>query len=753
MRAICQLASLVALQFGLLTGLSYADPESRTGGDAPSFDHDVMPVLSRVGCNLGTCHGNLNGKGDLRLSLRGQDPWQDYLALTQELGARRLNRQEPASSLMLLKPTAAVPHQGGQRLVVGSHEYQILADWIRAGAPGPDPDAARVRQLLIEPSGLVVRRGDQAIPLTVVAVFDDGQQRDVTSLCSYEASNYVASVTPDGQIRRLKPGESSIAVRYLDQQRSIRVAFVPETADRAAGDERAMPEAARHWIDQAIVAKQQALGLPRGEIASDAVFVRRAFLDTLGQLPTADESRAFGEDPDAEKRVKLIDQLLARPEFADHWAMKWSDLLRNEEKLLDATGVERFHDWIRDAIAQNIGIDRFVAELVTGKGSTYENPPANFYRALRDPLERGEAAARLFLGVRLQCAKCHNHPFDHWTQDDYYDWAAVFARIDYEIVENNRKDKFDQQEFVGEQRVVENAELHVTNPRTGQHASPRFLVAETRRLDPQRDRLQQLADWLTGPDNRAFAQAQANRIWYHLFGRGLVEPLDDFRVTNPASHPELLDRLAEELVASHFDLKHLVRQIMLSRTYQAAPLEDDQNLLAAENYGGIAPRRLTAEQLLDAQCQVLGVNAQFNGYQTGTHAVALAGVQRIRPREKSPSDDDRFLTLFGKPPRLMNCECERSDDTTLAQAFNLMNGPGLQQRLRTPENRLGQWLDRGLPGRQVVDELFWTALGRAPSAVELEAATEYLERSDDRRAALEDLAWAILNAKEFLFRR
>lgn len=759
-------AATALLLGSVLTSIATArEPREHTSASAPSFDHEVMAVLSRVGCNLGTCHGNLNGKGDLRLSLRGQDPWQDYLALTHELGGRRLNRQMPEQSLMLLKPTSEVPHLGGQRLLPGSDEYRILLDWIRAGAPGPAAEIAQLRDLVVHPVGLVVRTPEQIVQLQVMAHFDDGSQRDVTQLSSFETSNYVAVVTPEGELRAQKPGELSVAVRYLNQQRSVRVAFVSQPGNAQppgdgdwAQEQRSTrgltPEGqTAHWIDQFIRAKQQALGLPATQQADDATFLRRAYLDTLGQLPTADEARSFAKDPDPAKRIKLIDHLLARPEYADHWALKWSDLLRNEEKLLDAEGVKHFHAWIREAFAQNMGLDVFVRSLVTGQGSTYEHPPANFYRALRDPQTRGEAAARLFLGIRLQCAQCHNHPFDHWTQDDYYDWASVFARIDYEIIENNRKDKFDKQEFVGDQRVFQKDEGEVRNPRTGADATPRFLSAETRRLRPETDRLEQLAQWLTAPDNRAFAEAQTNRIWYHLLGRGLVNPLDDFRVTNPASHPELLAALSQEFIASGFDVKHLVREIMLSQTYQAMPLQDDTDTLAADNYVGREPKRLTAEQLLDAQCQVLNVATHFNGYPTGTRAREVAGVQRVRPREQAPSDDDRFLTLFGKPPRLMNCECERAEDTTLSQAFNLINGPGLQRRLGDPDNRLGSWIAQNRSDEEMVNELFWTALGRAPREREQQAALAHLRDHANRRAALEDLAWAVLNAKEFLFRQ
>jgi hypothetical protein len=437
----------------------------------------------------------------------------------------------------------------------------------------------------------------------------------------------------------------------------------------------------------------------------------------------------------------------------DLWALKWSDLLRNEEKLLDTQGVATFHRWIRHCLAEDMPLDEFVRQLVASRGSTYKSPPANYYRALRDPLSRGETTARLFLGVRLECAKCHNHPFDVWTQDDYYSWAGNFARIDYEIVENNRKDQYDKHEFVGEQIVVLKDEGEVTNARTGATAAPRLLGDQVVATDGQPDRLTQLAAWLTAPQNKHFARAQVNRIWFHLMGRGLVEPIDDFRVTNPASHPELLEALADELIASGYDLRHMLRLIATSRAYQAATLADDQQLMAVENYAGVAPRRLAAEQLLDSQCQVLGVVASFAGYPAGTHATQLAGAQLTKTRDRTPSEDDRFLSLFGKPPRLMSCECERTSDTTLSQAFYLISGAALQQRIEHPGSRLQAWLRAGTSDEQLVQQLFWTALTRQPSEQEMSACRHHLQAAPSRLQALQDLAWAVLNAKEFLFRR
>jgi hypothetical protein len=602
--------------------------------------------------------------------------------------------------------------------------------------------------LVVQPERTIAQADRSQVQLQVTAEFADGSQRDVTQLAHFEVSNFVATVSPAGLVTRVTSGESTVVVRYLNQQMGVPVVFVPPQT----GGEWTAPRPMQ-VVDAQVQRKLQELGISAQPPVSDHLFVRRVYLDLLGRLPTSERTRRFVADARVDKRTRLIDELLARPEFAEQWALKWSDLLRNEEKLLDARGVEVFHNWIRDAFAQGMPLNQFVRQLLAAQGSTYEHPPANFYRAMRDPLTRGETAARVFLGVRLECARCHNHPFDQWTQDDYYGWANLFARIDYEIVENQRKDKFDKHEFVGDQRVVWKQEGDVTNPRTGQPAQTRFLSPGASPLGIEEERLEQAATWLTSDRNREFARAQANRIWFQLMGRGLVEPIDDFRITNPPSHPQLLDWLADSLTRHDYDVRHLIRIIADSQTYRAGGVADDQALLATENYAGVVPRRLTAEQLLDAQCQVLQVPTRFNGYAAGVRAGQLSGVQRVRPRDEAPSEDDRFLTLFGKPSRLMSCECERATDTTLSQAFYLINGPGLQDRLETPQNQLDRWIAAHNSDADVVQELFWAALSRPANAVESEAGVAAVQQAPSRIAGVRDLAWALLNSKEFLFRQ
>jgi hypothetical protein len=713
-----------------------------------TFERDVMAVLSKAGCNLGACHGNQNGKGGFKLSLRGDDPMADYAALLRQADQRRVNLLEPGASLILQKPTGQVVHQGGLRFNRESIEYRLLLEWINGGARGPAASSPTMSRLEITPREAVLVEPIESVQLRVIAHFGDGQQRDVTQIACYEPTNRNVAIDHDGLVRREKPGQATVLVRFLNRQLPVRLAFLPARANFAwqAGH-------AENYIDRLNFAQLRKLQTNPSPLCNDTTFVRRAYLDVVGLLPTAEKAREFLADASPDKRSRLIDELLLRPEFAEHWALKWSDVLRNEEKVLDAKGVDLFFEWIRDWIAAGRPMDEFARELVTARGSTYDNPPANFYRANRDPLTRGETAARLFLGVRLQCARCHNHPYDRWTQDDYYDWAAVFSRIDYQILANQRRDRLDKHEFNGEQVVLIREEGEVQNARTGTEATPKFLGGYSPAMHPSEDRLLPLAEWLTRPGNELFVKSQVNFLWYHLLGRGLVEPIDDFRVTNPPSNPALLDALARDYSESGFDLRRLVRTIMNSRTYQLSSEPNESNADDEGDFARAIVRRLPAETLLDAQCEVLDAAADFNGYPPGTRAGQVKGVQRVRTREKKAASADRFLKTFGKPERLLACECERSNETTLKQAFTLIGDEGLNGLLAKEDNRLSALAKMDRSAEDVVAELYWTALGRGPTPDELAAGESLVTSAGENRfAALQDLAWAILNSKEFVFR-
>lgn len=713
-----------------------------------SFRNDVMAVLSRAGCNQGACHGNQNGKNGFKLSLRGQDPDFDLDALTRDTLGRRTDRLHPEDSLILAKATSRVPHEGGKRFGRDSLEYQLLYRWIAEGMRADAPTAPVLRRLEVSPNQHVLIEPADRVSLRVRAVFSDGEIRDVTRLAVFETSNLVVRVTADGVARGQDLGETTILVRYLDRQAAVQLAFVPARPGFVWPNP---PEA--NFIDHHVFAKLRTLRMAPSPLAPDSVFLRRVYLDVLGVLPTPDETRSFLADRRPHKRARLIDALLARPEFADFWSLKWADLLHCEEKALDAKGVRLFHDWIRRAIADGKPLNEFARELIAGRGSTYGQPAANWYRSLRDPQARAEAAAQVFLGIRMQCARCHNHPFDRWTQTDYHSLAAFFSRVQYRIVENNRRDGLDTHEFVGEQIVWMDRAGEIKHPRGGEVLRPLFLGSDTPAFALHADRLLALADWIADPKNPFFARAQVNRVWYHLFGRGIVEPNDDFRASNPPVNAPLLDALAQDFAVRRYDLRYLVRTILNSRTYQLSAKPNETNGDDEANFAHALVRPLQAEQLLDALGQVTDVTPSFSGYPAGTRAVQLPGVSGNRGRRQRASDGERFLTSFGKPIRLLSCECERSDDTTLTQAFQLITGPLVNKMLSESDNRIGRLLAERKTDAEIVEEFYLAALCRPPSVKEKQAALGMIGRAKDRRAGLEDLVWGLVNAKEFLLRR
>ena len=711
-------------------------------GDELAFRRDVMAVVSKAGCNLGGCHGNGNGKGGFKLSLRGQDADLDWAAMTRDQGGRRVNLIEPEKSLLILKATASIAHEGGRRFATDSPEYAAFASWLRAGAP--DSHAARLTKLEVTPGERVLVEPETGVQLQATAIFADGSRRDVTRMAVFEPNNQTVKVSADGMVAREKSGESTVLVRYLDQQVPVRLAFVPARPDFVWS-----APAANNFIDEHVFKKLRTLRMNPSALCDDSVFLRRAYLDLLGVMPTAETARAFTADTAPDKRAALIERLLARAEFADFWALKWADILKIEERQLDRKGMKDFHGWIRESIAANKPLDVFARELIAARGSTYENPAANWWRANRDPVTRAESTARVFLGTQLNCAQCHNHPFERWTQDDYYNWAGLFARLDYKIVENKRKDTNDTREFKGDQIVLVKASGSVKNARTGEAATPRFLGGDAPQTSAERDELLALADWL--PHSPMFARMQVNRVWFHLMGRGLVDPVDDFRASNPPSHPELLDALAKDFAEHGYDLQRLIRAIMQSRVYQTASEPDGTNAEDETNHARGIVRRLDAEQLVDSINKALGAYLDIEDYPTATRLAQVPeGRKHYHPIK---SDIDRFELVFGKPPRLIASECERTNEPTVGQAFQLISGPVIQDLLTQSGNRLNGWIGSGKTAAEIVAEMFWTALSRAPSAAELAGGVKHFENAPDKRAAGEDLMWALFNSKEFLFRR
>ncbi len=717
-----------------------------SAGAAPTFDREVMSVLAKAGCNMGTCHGNLNGKGGFKLSLRGFDPSFDFSSITRSQIARRVNPAEPEASLLLLKATMTVPHEGGKRFDVDDPEYKLLRDWISAGADRV-ADVPAVKRLSVEPRDIVLTDPQDSVTLKVTAEFQDGTRADVARIAVYEPAEPVVDVSKDGRITRRDFAQTVVVVRYLEQQVPVRVAFIPRSDNF-----RWSAPAPVNFIDEQIFARLKQLRINPSAICDDVTYLRRATLDLTGLLPTAAEAKAFLGDERSDKRARLIDEILERPAYAEFWSQKWADLLRVEEKTLDRKGVEAFNAWLRSCVATNKPIDEFVRELVSARGSSYSSPASNYYRAMRTTDMRAESTAQIFLGVRLQCARCHNHPFDQWTQDDYYGWGNLFARVDYEVLENRRRDQNDKHEFDGEQIVWMKSTGDFPHP-SGRVIPSRFLANDVKPVGKQRDRLEALSGWLTSSRNERFATVQANRIWFHLMGKGLVHPIDDFRVTNPASHPELLARLSRELVEHHFDAQHMIRTIMLSNVYQLSAEPNLTNASDEQGFSHAKPRRLSAEQLSDAVSQVLEEPVSFNGYPLGIRAGQIPGVRAFRFRDQAPSNGDRFLTVFGKPPRLQSCECERTADSTLAQAFELVSGSLMNELLVRSGNCIGRLLDAGKTDREILQTLYWTALSRQPSGEELNAGSRVISTSNDRRRALEDIAWSLMNSNEFLLRR
>jgi len=719
-----------------------------TAAEKSTFTNDVMAVLSRAGCNSGPCHGNLNGKGGFKLSLRGENPTADRNALTKDMLARRTDSQRPAESLLLKKATGQVPHEGGIRFGLQSTEYAVLLNWIAAGCVADEPGLPKPVKLIVTPPGQVIVSPRDRTTLKVVAQFSDGTSRDITELATFETNNIgIAHIRSTGEVIREQDGELVVLVRYLSTQTPVRIAFIP---DRPVPDLTKWPT--NNPIDRFVYTRLLELRLQPSELSSDSTFVRRAYLDACGLTPTAEEVKAFLHDARPDKRAKLIDELLARPEFAGYWAQKWSDVLRNEEKSLDRKGVQVFHRWIKTWIADDKPLNEFAREVLTARGSTYEVPATNFYRAVRDPYTRAESVAQVFLGLRVGCARCHNHPFDAWTQDDYHRFVALFNRIDYRVLSNTRKDDLDKHEFNGEQIVIAKPEGELPHPRGGD-AVPKFLGAKTPDLSGRADRLGALAEWVADPANPFFARAQTNRVWFHLIGRGLVDPNDDFRTSNPAVVPPLLDHLTAVFTAGGYRLKPLVRHIMLSRVYQLSSSTNESNAHDDAHFARALIQPLEAEQLLDSLTRVVGGTVKFPGYPEGTRAGEMPASPLSGRRGNSDGMGIRFLKVFGKPDRLLTCECERSEDAGMLQAFQLLTGELLHGMIRDPDNHLGDLLQANTSDATMLEDLYLSALARYPTATEREKLLGYVSQAKERRTAWEDVLWGLVNSKEFLLRR
>lgn len=693
-----------------------------------NFPNQITPIFTKLTCNSGGCHGKSGGQNGFRLSLLGFEPGDDYEYLVKESLGRRLFPAAPEHSLLLMKGVAAVPHGGGDKLKKDSHEYRLLVRWITQGMPYGSEDAAVVTGISVFPRHRVMAP-DGRQQLMVIAHYSDGTSENVTRTARYEPNDkLMAEVNETGRVRMLgTPGEVAIMIRYQD-----RVAVAEATVPLGA-EVKDLPEA-RNLVDEHVFAKLKKLGLPPSGPADDATFLRRVSIDVTGRLPAPEVARKFLADADPAKRDKAIERLLESEAYADYFANKWSSILRNRrDKDTYASGNFAFHQWIRASMDQNVPYDRFVREILTASGEISEHPAVAWYRQVSKDFEQVEDVAQLFLGVRIQCARCHHHPFEKWSRRDYYGMAAFFSRV-------GRKDGLSPDEQrIFHQRGVAGSK----DPKTGAALKPTGLGDQPLDLTPDQDPRLALADWLTKPSNPFFARTLVNRYWKHFFGRGIVDPEDDMRDTNPASNKELLDGLTKKFIESGYDLKELIRTICRSTSYQLSSLPNPQNATDRQSFSRYYPRRLNAEVLLDAIDQMNGSTTAFTGLPAGSRAIQIPDHGGV---------NSYFLTVFGKPGGASACECERSVDASLAQSLHLLNSPDIHGKMSggVAKELSG---DMKRTDAEKVQDLYYRAFGRPASEHEMKYATTHIEKFQvkERPAAYEDIVWALINTKEFLF--
>ncbi len=732
-------ATVIARAQGLQASLAIAVTEF-TKPRTVNFPNQIVPIFTKAGCNGGGCHGKSGGQNGFRLSLLGFEPAEDYEHLVKEARGRRLFPGAPERSLLLLKGAAILPHGGGKRLDPDSDDYKLIVRWIAHGMPygkAGDPTVDRIEVLPAERT--VASNSEQQ--LAVLAHYTDGSVEDVTRSALYEPNDKdMAASDESGHVRFFEqPGDVAIMVRY-----QAKVAVFRATIPLGAPVETLPP--AKNFIDEFVFAKLQTVGMPPSAVCDDPTFIRRVSLDICGRLPTAEETRRFLADDDPQKREKCIEWLLASPAYADYFANKWAALLRNRRAdARQMRGAYAFHAWIRDSLMDNKPYDRFVEEILAASGDVAQHPPVAWYRQVRDSTAQIEDTAQLFLGQRLKCAQCHHHPFEKWSQEDYYRFSAFFSQV-------SRKPGAQP----GEEIIfVKRAAPRATNKKNQQSVLPAGLGSGPIEVSPDQDARAALAGWMGSKDNPFFARTLVNRYWKHFFNRGLVDPEDDLRDTNPATNPDLLDALARHFADSGFDLKELVRTICRSQTYQLSAIPNDHNPVDKQNFSRYYPRRLTAEVLLDAINEVTGAESRFDGLPAGTRAVQLP--------DNSFNSTSYFLTVFGRPDMASSCECERSQEASLAQSLHLINAKDIQEKLAHDNGRAALLArDTSRSDQEKIREVYYLAYSRAPAPDELQAAGDHIaktlagkdEKQDEiaaKRRAYEDIMWALLNTKEFLF--
>lgn len=709
---------------------------------APSFRNTIQPILTRYGCAMGACHGAAAGQGGFKLSLRGFDDEGDWLSITRSANGRRLTLEDPARSLFLLKAVKAVPHKGDKRFETNSPEYKAIADWIAAGAPGPKADDPRITLLSVAQPHLVTQAGKN-VQLKVTAKFSDGHSEDVTRGCKYNATHAsVATVDDNGLIKITGSGEGTVSAWYLSLL-SVTTVTVPNPGKPDTEAFAALKP--RNFIDQHVLTKLRELNIPPSARCEDYEFLRRAFVDTIGVLPTPDEAKAFLADKTADKRDRLIDALLKRPEYVDYWSHRWSDLfLVNGDKLMPQA-MWSYYNWIRRHVAANTPWDAMVRDLLTATGSTLENGGGNFFILNDEPTKCAETVSVAFMGTSIGCAKCHNHPLEKWTNEQYFAFANLFARV-------RTKNGIQAEERV----IFSDTQGDLVAPLTGKPQPPRPLDAlQPVSMTSTEDRRLTLANWLTSADNKLFQRAIVNRVWANFFGSGLVEAVDDLRVTNPASNEPLFAAACEHLVKQKFDLKALMRTILQSETYQRSSITQPENITDLRYGSHYVPRRLKAEVLLDTISQVTAAPTTFKidkrNANKGTSESYPMGFRALQLPDSNIAS--YFLKSFGRADRVATCECERTNEPSMAQALHIANGDTLNQKLAQKDNRLTALLASKQSDAQIIEEAYLLTLTRAPTDRELEKATALLTSAnpEDRRTTLEDLFWSLMSSKEFLF--
>ena len=692
-----------------------------------SFSLDVMAVLNKAGCNTGSCHGAARGKDGFRLSLFGYDPDGDYHRITRENLGRRINLALPDDSLMLEKGAGRVPHTGGERFTPASPLYQTMVKWLQAGAPKDPANVAKVIGLEIHPTQSVLEGAGTSQRLTVRAIYSDGSDRDVTSMASYMSSNDAAAkVGPTGVITADKRGESFVLARYEDFSVGSQVLVIPKDAKFE------FPKVTENnYIDTLVNNKLKKIRITPSDLCDDATYLRRATLDIVGKLPSVEEVQAFNADADPKKREKKIDELLERKEFTQMWVMKWAELLqiRTDNNRFQYKSALHYYDWLADQFAKNRPMNELVQELLTASGGTFANPAGNFYKVETDTLKLTENAAQIFMGMRIQCAQCHNHPFDRWTMNDYYSFASFFAQVGRKTGEDNR-----------ETVVFNRASGGVSHPVGNRDMKPKYLGGDLPEIKPGEDRRDVLAKWLASPENPFFAKNLANIVWAHFLGKGIVEPVDDVRISNPPSNPELLDELGKRFAASGYNFRKLVRDICTSRTYQLTTKANASNAEDTRNFAKANIRRMRAEVLLDCLNQVTAGREKFRGLPLGASAVEIVDGRT----------STFFLTTFGRASRDTVCSCEVQMEPNLSQALHLLNGDTVNTKITAGGTVAAALREKKSPP-QIIDELYFRCFARKPTAREQGELMEFFKEGRPELEVLNDIFWSLLNSKEFLF--